>query len=103
MSRPGRLPGLAGPGAPVAARRDEVPMRSNRVRRGRRPVAVDATLARAHLEQAEVLAVLGLCAKAGLATRDGKGFAAVIAEHAADDVLRHCGLDGGEAAELRPV
>ena len=68
-------PGLARPRAPVAARVDEVPVGGRRLRGRSRAVAVDAPLVRAHLEQAEVLAVLGIGAQAGLAARDGERLA----------------------------
>ena len=56
-------PGLARPRAPVATRRDEVPVGRGDLFSDRRAVPEESPLARAHLEQTEILAVLGLGAK----------------------------------------
>jgi len=51
-------------------------------------VAEEAPLVRAHLEHAEVLAVLRGRPVAGLAARDAERLAAVVAEHEADRLHR---------------
>ena len=96
-------PGLAGPGAPVAARRDEVPWAARRLLGRRVAVPEEAPLVRAHLEEAEVLAVLGVRAEAGLAARDRERLLAVAAEDAADHASAGvAACDGREPARLRP-
>ena len=59
-----------------------------------------APLGRSHLEEAEVLAVLGVGSEAGLASGDGKRLTAVPPEDPADHVTRRCFLDRGETPGL---
>ncbi len=59
-------PGLAGPGAPIPARGDEVAMCCLRLCEGGRAMPEDPALARAHLEEALILAVLRVRAQARL-------------------------------------
>ena len=53
-------PGLAGPRTPIPARRDEVPVRGLGLFDRRRAMTEDPTLVRAHLEESQVLSVLGI-------------------------------------------
>jgi len=62
----GLAPGLAGPGTPVPARGNEIPVCGLRLRDGGRAMSEDPAFVRAHLEQAMVLTVLGVCLKARL-------------------------------------
>jgi len=82
---------LAAPRAPVPAGCHEVPVRGDRLSVRRPPVAEQPPLARSHLEEAEVLAVLRSRRVAGLTPRDSERLTAVAAtEDAADCDLRRC-------------
>ena len=72
------------PRAPVAPGADEVPPSGDRLGAGRRPMTEELALHRSHLEQPEVLAVLGRRAQARLAARDRDRLFAVGAEDVAD-------------------
>src|SRR4029079_5609149 len=78
------LVGLAGPGAPATTGVDEVAVRRLGLRARARAVSVQVPRGRAHLEQAEILAVLGGRAQTRLAARDGERLVAVRAEDSAD-------------------
>ena len=67
-----QLQGLHDHGTPVAARRDEIPVGGGDLSGSRRAVPEQAPLVRAHLEEAEVLAVLGVGSQAGLAAGNGE-------------------------------
>jgi len=79
---------LAAPRAPVPARGHEVPVRGCRLCPGGRPVAEEVARERAHLEETEVLAVLGGRLQPRLAPGDIDGLAAVVAERSADRFSR---------------
>ena len=68
-------------------------MRSDGLFRGRGAVAEEAPRGRPHLEEAEILAVLGVGLQAGLAPRHGDGFVTVGAEDPADSRFRRRGGD----------
>jgi hypothetical protein len=89
-------PRFARPRAPVASGRDEIAARSLRLLFGRCAVSEDAAFARPHLEQPEVLAVLGIGVEARLAMRHPQGLAAIRPEDPADDRLRRFRLRDSE-------
>lgn len=80
----GSARGLTAPGAPVAPRVDEVLVRSDGLSSGGWAVAEQVPRERPHLEEAEVLTVLGGRLQARLAPGDVDGVPAVAAEDVAD-------------------
>jgi hypothetical protein len=91
--RAGRsIPRLARPRAPVAARADEVPVGSARLRKRALTVPEQLPRARPHLEEAEVLAVLCGGLEAGLAASDSQCLAAVVPEDVTDRVRGGAGV-----------
>src|SRR6188472_3911419 len=82
------VPRLARPGAPVAARAHEVAVRRLCLYQRGLAVTEKPALVRSHLEEPEVLAVLGVDAVAGLAAGDPERLAAVGAKDVADRLLR---------------
>jgi len=82
-SRSGGSPAAA-PRTPVPSGADEVAMGGDGLRVRAWTVAEQAPLVRAHLEEAEVLAVLRCRLEVRLAPRDGDRSLAVVLEHLAD-------------------
>lgn len=97
----GSVPRLARPGAPVTARADKVPVRGLCLLDRALAVTEEAALARAHLEQPEVLAVLRRRLDTGLAARDLERLSAVGAERVADRLLGRALEVGEESLALR--
>ena len=73
-------------------------MRSLDLLLGRWAVAEEATFARAHLEQAQILAVLGVGVETRFALGHAQRLTAIRAEDAADDLPRRLGLCHREPA-----
>ena len=88
---------LAAPRAPVAPGGHEVPVRGRRLLPGARPVPEPLPGRRAHLEEAEVLAVLGSRLEPRFAPGDVDGVPAVLAEDSANRCSWRC---GAQLAEL---
>ena len=95
-------PRSARPRAPVAAGGDEIAVRSLRLLFSGVSVPEAAAFARPHLEQPEVLAVLGIGVEARLALRHPQCLAAIRPEDAADDRLRRFRLCDSEPPREAP-
>src|SRR5206468_11382890 len=92
---------LARPGAPVASRGHEVAVRGAGLLPRRRPVTVDGALRAPHLEEPEVLAVLGTDEETGLAACDRDR---LVPEARAERLTNRFGRRGGvDARAAEPM
>lgn len=96
------LPRLARPRAPVTARAHEVAVRSTRLLQRSLAVPEQAPFARPHLEEAQVLTVLGVGREARLAPRDPESLPAIPAEDMADRPSR-VGVQRRQVAFVAPL
>ena len=95
-----RVSRLAAPRAPVSTGADKVLVRCRGLRASGLAMAEQTSFGRAHLEQAEVLAVLCSRREAGLAPRHRDCLAAVVAEDVADRRFRGIGCPSAGVARL---